>query len=619
MSKGGRDDTSAYANPFSAQPSAGGGGLLSSIFGGGGGASPMGVPSGVPVGPVGQSTPQSPNPLVAAGDGYSPLRDPEGPLARAGWIGALLANGPSRTDHINALKQQQADALGKDRAAAFQTLSGFVQAGEPPQKAFMHFLNTPQGVQFVTKDPNPSEAIQAFMKLATVPADPTADAITAAFSGGGGGTPGAQAPVGAAPTAATTPGAPAAAGPVPPMPAIPSAPGAPNMGAVTPQDLQQQGVLTDQPAAPLHPLIADAISGDSAAAPLGGDTPGTVAAPAAFKPSVPTTGDPSANDIKDPSKSTYWMDKARRLASVVPRKDADGKTDNRAGEASQRAMEIAKTMYAAETGGVTDDLKEYNAVVKQNNAAGVNTPPLQDWLLQNHASKATKVDVNTAEGQEALGFKTRSDMDKLDYEKNYAPAAKGATDMLSTLQAVSQFVDAPSGITGVGAAELAKWADVLGIDVTKPMKDAQNLQALTAKMSAAFRPVGTGSTSDYEQKLFQSAVPGLMQNADTRKAMMLIAKKFAQRTIDEAHLLRDNSGSKELSAKRDALANKPILDDNDIKALQQYSGADPTKAAAPTSGPGTPDYVPTKGEGVDVMVNGKQQHLIWQGEGIGWK
>lgn len=631
MSKGGLDNPGSY-NPFAQQPQApvaapapsgggGFGGLLASIFGGGAPAPAPVAGGGAPTGSVGSSVaPGGFNPVTqpieAAGQGYSPLRDPEGPLARAGWIGSLFATGPSKTEYLASLQQQQADAMGKIRGDAFKTLTGFVQAGETPQKAFLHFMNTPQGVDFVTHDPNPSEAISGFMKIATTPADPTADALAKVMGGEAGA---GQAPVGGAPGAVPATTGPLAA----PTGAVPGAPpavgglpvGDPAAGG-NPSPQMAQAALAGDPAAggATNPLAAGPTG--SVAAPLGGDAPGTVASPSAFKPLTSGTGgtaDSPEEDVKDPSKSAHWFDLTRKLMAVPVRKDADGKVDSRVHDAAQQAMEMGKTLLAQEQGKSTPDIAEYNAVSKQNAAMGVPTPSLAQWLLENNKSKAMTINNGTGDGLEIAQAKTRQEMDKMDYQTTYAPKAASARDMMSTLAEVSQYVDAPHGLAGVGAATLANWSGLLGIDVTPQMQAAQVMQALTAKMSAAFRPVGTGSTSDYEQKLFQSAVPGLMQDPASRKQMMLLANKFAQRTIDQAELLRDNVGDKNLSEMRKKLDATPILDKNDIETLKKFQGiGDAPAAPRPGAGAKTGDTM----TGHDAA--GKAVTLTFK-DGIGWR
>lgn len=125
---------------------------------------------------------QSVSPFQRSAMGYSPLRDPEGPLARAGWIGALMATGPSRSDYEASVKEQKARQLGMVRSKAFQSLSKLVQEdGMTPQAAFLKFLNTPEGVDYIISDEDPQAGIAEFMKLAAP--NPIAQERAAVFGG----------------------------------------------------------------------------------------------------------------------------------------------------------------------------------------------------------------------------------------------------------------------------------------------------------------------------------------------------------------------------------------------------------------------------------------------------
>lgn len=74
---------------------------------------------------------------------YSPLTDPNGPLARAGWIGALLAQGPTKGEYL-------AEKLGMAQQAALSGIGLRLQGGMTPQRAILDFANSPEGVDFFT-------------------------------------------------------------------------------------------------------------------------------------------------------------------------------------------------------------------------------------------------------------------------------------------------------------------------------------------------------------------------------------------------------------------------------------------------------------------------------------
>lgn len=146
---------------------------------------PMGDPSYFPPAPAApgqQAMPSSrlPPPREIR---YNPLTDPEGPLARRTVLGALFATGPTRAEYYDSLEQQRKRQAGEARGRAYQKLSALVQEGLPPQQAFLTFLNTPEGMDFVISDPDPQEAVKQFMQLATP--DPIVAARQAAFGGVG--------------------------------------------------------------------------------------------------------------------------------------------------------------------------------------------------------------------------------------------------------------------------------------------------------------------------------------------------------------------------------------------------------------------------------------------------
>lgn len=75
---------------------------------------------------------------------YNPLSDPTGPLARAGWIGSLIASGgQTREEH-------QLAQLGQGQAQAVHGIGARIKAGMDPQRALMDFAGSPEGMDFFT-------------------------------------------------------------------------------------------------------------------------------------------------------------------------------------------------------------------------------------------------------------------------------------------------------------------------------------------------------------------------------------------------------------------------------------------------------------------------------------
>lgn len=159
---------------------------------GGSGLPPM--QGGMGSAPMATST--RPTSRIPQGRSYNPMTDPEGPLARSGWIGAMLfGNGMSRSEHLLSMEEQRKQEVGLARGKAFQSLANLVQQGNSPQQALMKFVNTPEGMDFMISDPSPEDAIGQFIKL--VQTDPTAQARADVFGGAAAG--------GMAPPSATTP------------------------------------------------------------------------------------------------------------------------------------------------------------------------------------------------------------------------------------------------------------------------------------------------------------------------------------------------------------------------------------------------------------------------------
>lgn len=91
----------------------------------------------VPMQPL-SAAPVQPTSRVPA---YSPITDPNGPLARSGWIGALLAQGPTKAEHM-------AQQLGAAQQGALTSIGQRMQSGMSPQRAILDFANSQEGSDF---------------------------------------------------------------------------------------------------------------------------------------------------------------------------------------------------------------------------------------------------------------------------------------------------------------------------------------------------------------------------------------------------------------------------------------------------------------------------------------
>lgn len=124
------------ANPFEATNASyiGTGGMRSA------GLDPWGGMRSAGQNPFAQAVQQ---PSGGGGMQYNPLTDPAGPLARSGWIGAMLAQGPTREEY-------QAQQIGQGQQAAVVGIQQRIQAGMTPQRALADFAQSPEGIQFFT-------------------------------------------------------------------------------------------------------------------------------------------------------------------------------------------------------------------------------------------------------------------------------------------------------------------------------------------------------------------------------------------------------------------------------------------------------------------------------------
>lgn len=98
-------------------------------------AQPVAQPQAQPTSQMSMSNPMS------KAQTYSSMRDPNGPLARAGWIGSLMATGPTRQEVL--LEQ-----AGAGQQAAVQGIGQRIAAGMPPQRAMLDFVNSEEGQEF---------------------------------------------------------------------------------------------------------------------------------------------------------------------------------------------------------------------------------------------------------------------------------------------------------------------------------------------------------------------------------------------------------------------------------------------------------------------------------------
>lgn len=103
------------------------------------------------------------SPAAASGVAPTPFNavmDPSRP-GLLGFFGRLAGN-PTR-------EEWQAQQVGMARSKGLQRLQEAIVTGAPPQQAILEFVNTPEGMDFFMKDPDPMGVIKSFMEMAQAP------------------------------------------------------------------------------------------------------------------------------------------------------------------------------------------------------------------------------------------------------------------------------------------------------------------------------------------------------------------------------------------------------------------------------------------------------------------
>lgn len=136
FSAGGQPTSGGLSNPFAG------------LFGGGGGTNPVAAAVST----------SAPSPMAPApSPTYNAFFDPSAGGAR-GLLGSLMGN-PTRQEYA-------AQKVGSARAAGFRKLSDAIEAGVPPQKAILQFVETPEGQNFFATSTDPAGELAQYMNQA---------------------------------------------------------------------------------------------------------------------------------------------------------------------------------------------------------------------------------------------------------------------------------------------------------------------------------------------------------------------------------------------------------------------------------------------------------------------
>lgn len=461
--------------------------------------------------PMAPSSRQASNPMAAASapsSTYSPMTDPEGPLARSGWIGALLfGNGQSHTDYAKSLQEQKQKQIGMARGQAYQKFTEIMQQPNmTPQKAFMNFMNTPQGMNFIVTDPDPNQAVQMFMKMGV-------DQSQQIWN---------------APGAASGAAAPAAPG----MPG-----GAPNPAAVQ-QSQKPVDIFAPDPTAPNTGGVDIGVGGSGM--PSGQPLKAT-------PDQLTKSGDSQAASLTAEDLRT----RAQKLASIKDYQGAELAT--RLAEQYDKAAQAGKPP-------TTDDLKEYAVYEQQERGHGRDPKDYTDWKV------GMTLAANNKTTPTDMAYKARLEVDTDAAKKAQEAFAKAANSLPALEEAERVSKSVRGGYAGALQPILGKVLTSFGYPVTDEMSDAEMLNAIQMQLMPIVRQ--PGQVSNYEQKTYGEALPSLLQTQAGRAKIAGLLRKQIERASEVAQVYRDNLGKDDLNKKLQEVYSRPIMTPQELKDIQ---------------------------------------------------
>lgn len=407
--------------------------------------------------PMAQPAPAaSPMDMTSRVKPYNPIMDPSGPLAQAGWIGALvtgLGGGQTRQQH----QQSQQGALLADASQFIQEKAPSVGASQ----ALLAYMNTPNGMNFMA-------------------------------NGG---------------------------------------------------DMEQLGKIAKMAEGNVLGQQRAAVFNEVAQAPTGGDQ---WAGMRAEGDAPPRKMQLTPEDyLKAASKFTAMNDdEGARLATSL--------------------AEQSRHIEALRKPPTTDELKEYDRYVQQETEASRQPMSWFDYQVQLKSVGAQRTIINPEDAK--LKGLVEADVAKV----------KAADEIVMKIQQVEPLLDeaerlsksAPGGYAGMIAAQMAKVADALGIEVKEGWSDAEALNAIAMQLVPLVRQ--PGQVSNYEQISYLKAVPGLLQSKDGRQKIIGMIRKQIKRAEEVANVYRETIGA-DPATRKAAMAklDKPMFDEKEKAAMDK--------------------------------------------------
>ena len=380
--------------------------------------------------------------------------------------------------------------------------------------------------------------------------------------------------------AAPTPAAVPAPTPAPVPPTSPAAPMAAPMGNRVVDALTPPPVTGPRPDGPVMP--SKTVWGDAEAEAAGlypPSAPNTKLASANPATPMPAPAPPAPSPVaqalaQPPQVAPQVMAQADdpNKAKIVQLLSSDSPAARKMGKAL--ADNYIANQFKPET---TDEIKEYNLVVKQATAAGEKPPSFVEFKTGLKKAGATNVNVDT-KGENA--FATKAGQLQAERYDTLAGDAQTAKQMISDVQTLNELgKNIQTGKLAEAKAAIGPYAQALGIDV-KGLNEIQAFEAIVNRVAPSLRVKGSGAQSDFELKNFLKSLPSLGNTPEGNEIATKTMEGLYQNKLAAAEI-----GSKALAREiTPAQADKMLRELPDhMQGYREYLKKS-TAAAKPASG-----------------------------------
>lgn len=184
-----------------------------------------------------------------------------------------------------------------------------------------------------------------------------------------------------------------------------------------------------------------------------------------------------------------------------------------------------------QTAAPTNDIKEYNLVVKQAQESGQPVPDFATWQQSMRKAGAINVTQNAGGGDDfykELDKKAATMFSTLDEEGYKAQAKAGQIDRLETLLTAAQNNALPA---------LRQFAGEYGVK-TEGLSDIQAAQSLINELVPGQRQPGSGTMSDADLALFKQSLPRIVNQPGGNALIIQTMRGINQYTASQGAIAR---------------------------------------------------------------------------------